>query len=375
MEIKKIVLTGGPCAGKTTAISWIVNSYSKLGWTVLVASEAATELILSGIRPTDEFKEKLFFQKTLIKTQIFKEERCNRAAYNRTGVEKVLIVCDRGIYDNKAYMTEDEFQECLKRIPKARNAYKSYDAVFHLVTAADGAEEFYTTENNEARDEDLEKARLLDHETLNSWVGQSHLRIIQNGCTFEQKLEKLLKEISTITGEPEPYEIERKFLIRYPDLDYLMSLPNCQRVEITQFYLPSFNGDEIRVRKRMFDGNTIYTETIKSHSDDPAKRVERERLITQAEYEKAVALVKFARSYTAERCFVKKTRFCLMDRKNGQYLEIDVYPSSHRRAILEVEIPSVDQEVVIPSFIDVIEEVTGNENYSNFEIANRGNHL
>ena len=29
-SITKIVLTGGPCAGKTTGISWVVDNFTKL---------------------------------------------------------------------------------------------------------------------------------------------------------------------------------------------------------------------------------------------------------------------------------------------------------------------------------------------------------
>ncbi|MCR5832901.1 MAG: AAA family ATPase [Candidatus Saccharibacteria bacterium] len=376
MIIRKIVLTGGPCAGKTTAISWIVNYFTKLGWYVLVADEAATELILSGLRPDDKFKMKLFFQKALIKTQLFKEKRCDRAASSKEDIEKALIVCDRGVYDNKAYMTEDEFEECLKWIPDARKAYKSYDAVFHLVTAADGAEEFYTTTNNEARNEDLEKARLLDMKTMNAWVGQAHFRIIKNdGCTFEQKLEKLIKEVSSALGEPEPFEIDRKFLIQHPEVDYLISLPNCQRVEISQYYLPTFDGNEVRVRKRSFDGNTIYTETTKIKSDDPAKRIERERQLTEREFETSVALADYASKLTGKPYVVKKTRYCLMDREHGQYLEIDVFPDSPNKALLEVELSSSDQEVFIPDYLKLIKDVTGDTYYSNAEIAQRNNLL
>ena len=35
VKISKIVLTGGPCAGKTTALTWINNYFSKRGYTVL----------------------------------------------------------------------------------------------------------------------------------------------------------------------------------------------------------------------------------------------------------------------------------------------------------------------------------------------------
>ena len=51
MEIKKIVITGGPCAGKTTALTWIHNKITALGYTVLFVPETATELITGGVAP------------------------------------------------------------------------------------------------------------------------------------------------------------------------------------------------------------------------------------------------------------------------------------------------------------------------------------
>ena len=51
MEMTKIVITGGPCAGKTTAMSWIQSNFTKLGYTVLFVPETATELISGGIAP------------------------------------------------------------------------------------------------------------------------------------------------------------------------------------------------------------------------------------------------------------------------------------------------------------------------------------
>ena len=41
-SISKIVLTGGPCAGKTTALSWIKNAFTKIGYAVLIVPETAT---------------------------------------------------------------------------------------------------------------------------------------------------------------------------------------------------------------------------------------------------------------------------------------------------------------------------------------------
>lgn len=47
---------------------------------------------------------------------------------------------------------------------------RRYDAVIHMVTAAIGAERFYTTENNSVRTETPEQARELDIKVLNAWV-------------------------------------------------------------------------------------------------------------------------------------------------------------------------------------------------------------
>ena len=50
-EITKIVITGGPCAGKTTGLSIIHDAFTELGYTGIFIPETATELITGGIAP------------------------------------------------------------------------------------------------------------------------------------------------------------------------------------------------------------------------------------------------------------------------------------------------------------------------------------
>ena len=369
-KIHKIVLTGGPCAGKTTALSRISDYFSKAGWHTLVVGEVATELITSGIYRTS-FKDSFHFQKTLIKTQILKEKNYVEAAQEITDSDKILIVCDRGLYDCKAYMADEEFEECILQLgDSAQEIMNSYDAVFHLVTAADGAEEFYTLANNAARDENPEEARLADFRTQNAWVGHPHFRIIKNEGSFEEKIKKLLTEISVVLGEPEPFEIERKYLIEYPDLALLRAMPNCQEVEILQTYLQSGNEhDEVRVRQRGANGNYIFTRTTKRRTADSAKRIEIEERISRDEYVKALMNARPGVSP------VRKTRFCVMQRETGQYLEIDIYPTTKKYALLEVEFNSIDDELVTPDFIRIVKEVTRDKNYRNISIAQNHNRL
>lgn len=194
MEISKIVITGGPCAGKTAAMSRIKKTFTKKGYTVLVVPETATEFISGGVAPWTCGTNKEY-QKCQMELQLTKEKLFEQAARTMP-VEKILIVCDRGALDNKAYMTEQEFQEVLAYLGvKEENLLCSYDAVFHLVSTAKGTESFYTTTNNTARTETVEQAIELDDKVIAAWSGHPHLKVIENAIEFEVKMQNLITEI------------------------------------------------------------------------------------------------------------------------------------------------------------------------------------
>ncbi len=358
VTINKIVLTGGPCAGKTTALNWINNYFTKRGYIVLIVPETATELIPNGVAPWT-CETNYDYQTLQIKLQKYKEKIFEDAAKTMNG--KILIVCDRGIMDNKAYIEDVLFKRILKEL--GTNEIKerdSYDAVFHLVSAAKGKEDFYTLSNNKARKETVLEAKRIDDKTISSWTGHPHLRIIDNSTEFEEKLERLINEISSFLGEPEPLEIERKFLIEYPNLKKLEDLPNCSKVDITQTYLKSSDDVERRIRARGIDGNYIYYLTEKKNISG-LKRVEIERKLTQDEY---LQLLMEAdnRFHT-----IHKTRYCLSE--SNQYFEIDIYPEWNKQAIMEIELREENEKINIPPFIKIIKEVTDDRKYKNYQMA------
>ena len=131
--------------------------------------------------------------------------------------------------------------------------------------------------------ETIEEATRLDDLLVSSWTGHPHLRIIDNSSNFEDKMKRLMREIAAVLGEPNPYEIERKFLIEMPDISYLESLPNCEKVKIVQTYLVSNEDEEVRVRQRGYNGSYIYTQTIKKNISD-IKRIEIEKRLSKDEY-------------------------------------------------------------------------------------------
>ena len=360
-RITKIVLTGGPCAGKSTAMSWIQNAFTERGYKVLFVPETATELITGGVAPWS-CGSNLDYQCCQMRLQTDKEEVFFDAAKSMPD-EKILIVCDRGMMDNRAYMTEMDFRAVLDRIHKTEVEIRdSYDAVFHLVTVANGAPEIYlkNKENNPARTESVEQAVTLDSKLISAWTGHPHLRVIDNSTGFEQKMKRLIAEIAGFLGEPEPYEIERKFLIEYPNLNLLENREGCQKVEIIQTYLKADENEEVRVRQRGSNGSYIYYMTEKRKVTDTT-RVETEKRLSQEEY---LRLLMEADTSMHQ---IRKTRYCLT--YEGQYFEIDIYPFWKDQAIVEIELLTEQEKIKMPHFLTVIKEVTDDDSYKNASLA------
>ena len=234
-----------------------------------------------------------------------------------------------------------------------------YDAVFHLVTAAKGAEQFYTTANNSARIETVEQAVALDDKILAAWTGHPHFRVIDNETNFEDKMKRLIKEIASFLGGPQPYEIERKFLIEYPDIAWLESLPNCSRIDVIQTYLTAKDGEERRIRQRGSEGHYMYFMTTKRGTG--VKRIEVEKRLTKDEY--LIALMET----DVSRRPIRKTRYCLT--WGIQYFEIDVYPFWQDKAIVEIELTDEHEPVELPPQLRVICEVTDDPEYKNARLA------
>ena len=359
MQITKIVITGGPCAGKTTGMGRIQKEFVKLGYKVLFVPETATELITGGVAPWTLVTNEEY-QKCQVSLQKRKEEIFEQAA-GKMGAEKVLIVCDRGVMDNRAYMNDLEFENVMRALGLHEVEERDqYDAVFHLTTAAKGALQAYTLSNNGARTETPEEAIAVDDRLIAAWTGHPHFRVIDNSTSFEEKMSRLVAEIASFLGEPVPLEIERKFLIRYPDLAALEEKPNCEKVEIIQTYLRSSGDTEVRVRQRGKDGKYMYYRTKKTRVSE-TERTEIERRISQEEY------VGYLMEADPARRPIRKTRYCLTE--NNCYYEIDIYPEWKKQAILEVELRTTDQEIIFPQDIKVIREVTADKTYGNHSLA------
>lgn len=154
-------------------------------------------------------------------------------------------------------------------------------------------------------------------------------------------------------------EIERKFLIRYPEESVLDSCADVTEI-IQTYLLGSEKCFSERVRKRGKDGKYTYTHTRKMHITD-MRRIELENEIEEQEYGELLLRA------DPERRMICKKRYCLT--YENQLFEIDIYPFWNDRAIMELELENEEQTIDFPHTIEIVKEVTDDKRYTNASIA------
>ena len=361
-RIIRIVLTGGPAAGKTTLISRILKEFKQEdGWRVITIPETATELISGfGIKPFGNCMSMLKFQDFVIADQIHKEKLALWAA-EVVPEKDVLVIYDRALMDDKAYISDEEFAATLAGFDgrTEKTVLAGYDAVLHLVTCAKGAEFAYDL-GNEARTESIEYAREMDDRTLRAWSGHPNLRIIDNAINFEDKINRAIREIYRIVGQPEPMVRKRKYLISMPDMENLAERYAVVPIDMVQTYLCMTNPCiERRVRRQKHGGEYMYFYTEKHIRPDGTKW-DTEKPITEKDYNR------YLLEADPELQSVDKTKYRFV--YDSCRFEIDVYPFSADKAVMFRY--SENDEAAIPPEIRVIREVTGDPDYKNKQLAN-----
>jgi hypothetical protein len=214
-KIWKIVLTGGPCSGKTTSLASIYEKFSS-EIDIISVPETATLTFRGGVKinpATYSFKELVIFTRELIKMQINLENYFeNLAQLNK---KPTLIICDRGTCDTFAYCSPEVKEAVLKEEGWDMHYlnFGRYDMVVHLVTSANGASEFYNADNV-ARFESIEDAIKTDNRIQRVWMKHPAFTIIDNSEKgFYKKLGRVFNRIGHFINIPEK-NIVRKYLLK-----------------------------------------------------------------------------------------------------------------------------------------------------------------
>lgn len=354
-KIHKIVLTGGPGSGKSTSLECLVKKIEEHEYKVFVVPEAATLMFLGGIDlRVVPFNERKILQMNLMKFMMAMEDAFFEIA--KASDKDSVIIYDRGLLDPLAFMDKEMWLSISEDTGWTPSKLRDrYDAIILLMSAANGAEEHYTTDNNKARAETPAQAIAIDNKLQEAWLGHPHLRIISACSDFSDKLRRITNVVYKTIGIPEPIEYEKKYLIRS---SFEITVPYSDSL-IEQTYLT----DGSRVRCRSFGDCKQYTRTIKEPIS-AGKNKEHEEIITYSNYSKYLELS------DPDSSTIIKMRRCFLWEK--QYFENDIYIQPHAGLnVLEIELDSDDQEVIMPVFIINYEDVTGKIEYSNKQLAKK----
>ena len=302
----EVVITGGPCAGKTTGLAYLAEKLRERGFRVFTTPEVSTTLTTGGLHNIGELQ--LTDRQAYYATQreFVLMQRDLRARFQGLAAclpdERCVILHDRAEMDTASYLTGKEWRALCRELQlDAAEIRDSYDAVIHMVTVARDAPELYNLESNPARQElDAAAAVAADEATLAAWIGHPRLRIIDNSSDFSTKLNRVLRVVLDALGEPELVRCRRFLLAEAPRSH--PALARARAVESEQVYLTSVDPSrEVRLRRRAEEGQTTYS------------RVER-RITPGLEYEheEGISAVEYARlllSRDTSRQALRKTRY------------------------------------------------------------------
>jgi hypothetical protein len=189
-----IVLTGGPCGGKTTLMRELRAKYPDAQYWLFVP-ESALLLFSSGLTGSEKS-----FQRAVVHLQIALEDTIAHAA----SANQVLL-CHRGTLDALAYWLrngwdEDEFFAYVGL--SREHLFRRYYSVIHLQTAAIGAVNYYKRWPDAHRPETIEQAAETDWLCAHVWKQHPHYNLVNNeecDWTTKSRLAQKLLETHSIT--------------------------------------------------------------------------------------------------------------------------------------------------------------------------------
>jgi hypothetical protein len=194
--VTKVVLTGGPCAGKTCCLRAIRE---QLGEQVVTVPEASTLLLESGLPPPgherlrglqDEWIRS--FQAAILTVQHTLEENWERLARS---CKARLLVCDRGVLDGAAYWPGGR-EPFLRHFGLSmETCFARYRHVLHLQSLAESHPHLYGPENNLIRYESVADALRVEQSVRAAWEGHPGLIVIRAEEEPQMKIDSVLKHV------------------------------------------------------------------------------------------------------------------------------------------------------------------------------------
>lgn len=197
-NIIEIVLTGGPCSGKSELLRLASDTLKEKGIPVFLVNETATELLQGNLVFSDD---PLAFQQAVCSLQLAKEKTMLEyvMSYLRgKNLVNAVIIYDRSAWDGRAYLDDEEW---IRKVFRKYGVYSNLGSrfVIHLESAAVVGR--FSKDNNEERYENAEIAAKLDKRLFDLYRSHPFFAHIPAREDFEQKKEEFLRVLLEFVGK------------------------------------------------------------------------------------------------------------------------------------------------------------------------------
>ena len=273
MNIYKIVLTGGPCAGKTTILENVKHLLKKSRYYVITIDETARTLIKGNLSPSGSYEHILNFQEDVFKYQLLKEQIAYNHAKSLINTKSsllefkkgIIILQDRGLMDNRAYLSHQDYTNLINKFNfNELELVNSYDLIIDLISIATTNPELYETDNERYETKDMAAKR--DEITSGACLLHRNLTVIKPTETIEEKTSLVYQNIIDFIKNKEKEELET-----FEIIDKNFYLPkleedNSRTIKLISYYIKNNNSNKYILHRKTYQNHTSFILTSKDNT-------------------------------------------------------------------------------------------------------------